>query len=212
INVLCTDKTGTLTAGVMRVEGGLDARGEPSARPLTLAALNSVFETGIRSPLDAALASSEAAAAARTFRKVDEIPFDFERRRLSVIVEPPDRPGARLLITKGAAESILPLATACELDGKDTPIDDDLKRQFVAAHDRLSAEGLRVLAVAFRWCETKDVFSRDDERDLVVAGFVTFSDPVLPDVNAVLAQMKSDGVDVKILTGDSELAARHVCG
>jgi Mg2+-importing ATPase len=210
IDILCSDKTGTLTAGVMRFDRSLDPTGAPSPRPLTLAYINGRFETGIRSPLDAAILQ-QPAIDVTGYRKIDEIPFDFERRRLSVVVEAPDGAGRRLLITKGAPEPILVLSTSFEAGGQVAPLDAATKHTCAAAHDRLSADGLRVLAVAYRWLAPRDAYSRADEADLVLAGFVSFADPVLPDVAEVLAELKRDGVTVKILTGDNQLVARHVC-
>ena len=210
IDILCSDKTGTLTAGVMQFDRSLDPTGAASPRPLTLAYINGRFETGIRSPLDAAILQ-QPAVDMTGYRKVDEIPFDFERRRLSVVVEAPDGAGRRLLITKGAPEAILALSTSFEAGGQVAPLDAATKLTCAASHDRLSADGLRVLAVAYRWLEPRDAYSRADEADLVLAGFISFADPVLPDVGEVLAELKRDGVTVKILTGDNELVARHVC-
>jgi Mg2+-importing ATPase len=209
IDILCSDKTGTLTAGQMQFERAVDPRGAASARPLTLAYLNARFETGIRSPLDAAILLQ--AADVTGYQKIDEIPFDFERRRLSVVVGTPDGGGRRLLVTKGAPEPIVGLSTAFEAAGQVIPLDATTRRACAAVHDQLSADGLRVLAVAYRWLESRDAYSRDDEADLVLAGFVSFADPVLPDVAGVLAELRRDGITVKILTGDNELVARHVC-
>jgi P-type Mg2+ transporter len=122
IDVFCTDKTGTLTTGVMQLDRSLDATGTESPRPLTLASVNSRFETGIGSPLDVAILD-RAAVDVAGYRKIDEIPFDFERRRLSVVVEPPDAPGRYLLIAKGAPEGLLALATASETAGDVRPLD-----------------------------------------------------------------------------------------
>jgi Mg2+-importing ATPase len=210
IDILCSDKTGTLTAGTMQFDRALDPQGAASPRPLTLAYINSRFETGIRSPLDAAILQQPPVDIAG-YRKIDEIPFDFERRRLSVVVEAPDGAGRRLLITKGATEPILALSTSMEAGGQVAPLDPAMKLACAATHDRLSADGLRVLAVAYRWLEPRDAYARADEADLVLAGFVSFADPVLPDVGEVLAELARDGVAVKILTGDNELVAHHLC-
>jgi Mg2+-importing ATPase len=210
IDVFCSDKTGTLTAGTMRLDRALDATGAPSARPLALAAVNARCQTGIHSPLDAAILREPVEADAG-WQKVDEIPFDFERRRLSVIVRTPHDPQRCLLITKGAAESILPLVSAIERDGEVTAADEETRQAGAAVATQLSALGLRVLAVAYRWLEPRDAYARADETALTLAGFVGFSDPILPDVADALADLKRDGVAVKILTGDNDLVARHVC-
>ncbi len=203
IDVLCSDKTGTLTAGVMQFDRAIDPVGAASPRPLTLAYVNGRFETGIRSPLDAAILR-QAAADVTGDRKIDEIPFDFERRRLSDVVEAPETAGRRLLITKGAPEPILALATAFEAGGHVLAFDEATRHRCAAVHKSLSADGLRVLAVAYRWLEPRAGYSRNDETDLVLAGFVSFTDPVQPDVAEVLAELERDGITVKILTGDNE--------
>ena len=124
IDVLCSDKTGTLTAGVMQFDRALDPTGAVSARPFTLAYINSHFETGIRSPFDAAILQHDAVDVTG-YGKVDEIPFDFERRRLSIVVTTPDDgEGTRLLVTKGAPESVLAVSTAFEVEGRVQPLTD----------------------------------------------------------------------------------------
>jgi len=210
IDILCSDKTGTLTSGVMQFDRAVDPTGAASPRPLTLASINSSFETGIRSPLDAAILQ-QAAADVTGYQKIDEIPFDFERRRLSVVVEAPDGGGRRLLITKGASESIIERSIAFETGGQVRPFDAAARQACAAVYEHMGEDGLRVLAVAYRWLEPRAAYSRDDEADLVLAGFVSFADPVLPDVAGVLADLKRDGITVKILTGDNERVARHVC-
>ena len=210
IDILCSDKTGTLTSGVMQFDRAVDPTGASSPRPLTLASINSSFETGIRSPLDVAILQ-QAAADVVGYQKIDEIPFDFERRRLSVVVEAPGGGGRRLLITKGAPESIIERSAAFETGGHVTQLDAATRQACAAVHEHLSEDGLRVLAVAYRWLEPRVAYSRDDEADLVLAGFVSFADPVLPDVADVLEELERDGITVKILTGDNERVARHVC-
>src|SRR5947209_2054463 len=154
IDVLCSDKTGTLTTGVMKLDRVLDPNGVESRRPLILAYLNSRFETGIRSPLDAAILQSDALDITG-YRKVDEVPFDFERRRLSVVVEPPGGLERHLLITKGAPEGLLPLVTAIETEGRIEKLDAAARQRSTDLHERFSAEGLRVLAVAYRWIDRR---------------------------------------------------------
>jgi Mg2+-importing ATPase len=210
IDVFCSDKTGTLTTGVMAVDAALDPLGRPSSRPLALAALNSRLQTGIHSPLDLAISQRAPADPTSPF-KVDEIPFDFERRRLSVVVAPNETPGRRLLITKGAPESLLPLVTSVELEGQVTAVNSATREQCAGILTKISADGHRVLAIAYRWVDVRTAYGREDERDLTLAGFLSFADPILPDAAAVLANLKQDGVTMKVLTGDNELVAQHVC-
>jgi Mg2+-importing ATPase len=209
IDILCVDKTGTLTGGRMHIAQEIDAIGLPSARPLALAALNSRFETGIRSPLDAAILARAPDVPAGV-RKIDEIPFDFERRLLSIVVERADE-GDRLLVAKGAPEALLPLCATMEGESGLQPLDADRRALTTAAHERLSADGLRVLAIAWRQLPAAPAYGRDEERDLVLAGYLAFADPVLPDAAHVLSRLAADGVAVKVLTGDGELVARTVC-
>jgi Mg2+-importing ATPase len=232
IDVFCSDKTGTLTTGEMTLAGAMDAFGESSERPLALAYLNSQFETGIRSPLDVAIllrhppgaggagstftlnASSEAWSPPESaFVKRDEIPFDFDRRRLSIVVEQKDQPaGGCLLITKGAPEGILERTESLEIAGKIIGFDKTSRERCLKVFQDLCGQGFRVLAVAYRQVGKPNGFTVADERSLTLAGFLAFADPPSPDAAASLAAMKRDGVTVKILTGDNELVARHVCG
>ena len=211
IDVLCSDKTGTLTAGVMQVDRSLDPNGGASSRPLQLAYINSRFETGIRSPFDAAILQQQAVDVT-AYPKVDEIPFDFERRRLSVVVGLPDGgTERRLLITKGAPESVLAASTKTEVDGQVQPLTDQARAAAKAVYERLGEDGFRVLAIATRTVEIRDAYTRDDESDLVLAGFISFADPVLSDVADTLAALRADGISVKILTGDNDVVTQHVC-
>ena len=211
IDVLCSDKTGTLTTGQMSLASSVDYLGKPSDRPLGLAYLNSKFETGIRSPLDVAILALSRSDA-DSYGKCDEIPFDFDRRRLSIVVEKKgDGIGGRLLVTKGAPEGILDLSESFETDGKVISLDPDTRHRCRQTFDDLSAQGFRVLAVAYRSVDTQGGFTTADERSLILAGYLAFADPASPDAADSLAAMKRDGVEVKILTGDNELVARHIC-
>ena len=208
IDVLCSDKTGTLTSGNMKLDRSLDPFGEPSQRVLTLAYSNSKFETGIRSPLDMAILQNPEPAEAAGYEKRDEIPYDFERRRLSIVVE---RQSRRLLITKGAPEGILARSVGYESDGRTAPLDAAALGRCRATYEGLSRQGFRVLAVAYTEVEARANYSADDERSLILAGFLAFSDPPLPDAAEALAALRRDGVEVKIITGDGDLVAAHVC-
>jgi P-type Mg2+ transporter len=207
IDVLCSDKTGTLTAGAITLDRALDPFGGPDDRAFLLAYLNSSFETGIRSPLDAAILAARAPDISG-YAKEDEVPFDFERRRLSIVA---GKDGRHLLITKGAPESVLAVSTHYELGGAAREHDAATRRRSEQTFRAFSADGLRVLAVAWRWLEEPADFSAADEHDLILAGFLTFVDPPRADVADSLAALRRDGVRVKILTGDNELVTRHLC-
>jgi P-type Mg2+ transporter len=207
LDVLCSDKTGTLTAGRMSMDRSLDPLGNPSPRALELAYFNSKFQTGIHSPLDEVILH-QPAPKTDDCTKCDEIPFDFERRRLSVVVE---RQSQRVLITKGAPEGIFPLLSGYELEGKVQPISDDAAKGFQKISNELNSQGFRSLAVAYVDVATRASYSIADERNLVLAGFLTFSDEPLPDAAQVLAALKKDGVEVKVISGDNDRVTGHVC-
>ena len=207
MDVLCSDKTGTLTSGDMVLERTLDPFGQVSERPLTLACINSAHQTGIKSPLDAAILK-RGGVVRNGYRKVDEIPFDFERRRLSVVVESSSE---RLLVAKGAPEGILACCTAYESDGHRAPLDESTRARCEATYRELSGRGSRVLGVAYAGVSTQAAYSARDECELVLAGFVSFFDPPMEGVAEALRALRRDGVVVKILTGDNELVAQHVC-
>lgn len=209
MDVLCTDKTGTLTEARLRVERALDAEGEPSPRVLELAWLNSHFETGLKSPLDdAILAHGQLDAAG--WRKLDEVPFDFERRRVSVLVE---RAGSRLLVAKGAPEDILRLCVGVEQGSGIAALDAARRISIERLFAQCGEQGLRLLAVATRCIDnaTTDVTARD-EHDFIFAGFVAFTDPPKASAAEALRSLRAHGVAVKIVTGDHEAVARHLCG
>jgi Mg2+-importing ATPase len=211
IDILCSDKTGTLTTGVMKLHSAIDALGCESERPLTLSYLNSKFETGIRSPLDTAILETERREL-DGYVKCDEVPFDFNRRRLSVVVEQCDAKGAEcLLITKGAPEGVVALCDSYESGSQERALGTAERERACRVYRELCEQGFRVLAVASRRVDRRLGFSAADEHSLVLAGFLAFEDPPSPDAAHALAQMKRDGIDVKILTGDNELVARHVC-
>jgi Mg2+-importing ATPase len=207
LDVLCSDKTGTLTSGTMSFDRSLDAFGKPASRALELGFINSRFETGIRSPLDDVILR-QSPANTEGFTKCDEIPFDFERKRLSIVVE---RQSQRILITKGDPEGILPLLSGYEADGKVEAITEDATRRIRQASDELNSQGYRSLAVAYVDVDEQADYSVQDERNLILAGFLTFSDPPLPDASQILASLKQDGVVVKVISGDNDLVTARIC-
>jgi Mg2+-importing ATPase len=198
IDVLCSDKTGTLTVGQLRVDGsfGPDCREDP--RPLALARVNSRLETGIKSPLDVAILA-EAPSDGDGWEKLDEVPFDFERRRLSIVAA---RGEERLLITKGAPDAI------CDLVRDADPDAQRRWREWIAA---AGERGVRTLAVAYKQAGAQSTWSAADERDLVLAGFLTFHDPPRADAADAVAALRRDGVALKVISGDDPAIARHTC-
>lgn len=208
MDILCSDKTGTLTDGKTVLHESLDPLGHPGQQALLYASLNSFYETGIKSPLDTAILQ-QAQIDPQATRKLHEIPFDFERRRLSVVVEHLGKP---MLISKGAPESVIDCCTTYQVAGQDSVLDTDARGQCNDTYEQLSAAGFRVLAVAYRRLPpSTQGYTVRDEQDMTLLGFLTFFDPPLADVGSVLQALRRDGVEVKILTGDSELVARHIC-
>ncbi|HEV8718702.1 MAG TPA: magnesium-translocating P-type ATPase [Candidatus Binatia bacterium] len=211
MDTLCTDKTGTLTEARIRLERHLDALGRDSQRVLELAYLNSYFETGLKSPLDDAILQHGDEVDVSGWQKIDEVPFDFERRRVSVLV---DNGKIRLLVVKGALEDILRLSTHREGEGPNDlqPINEAARRRIQAQFEALGRDGFRVLGIAWK-LEGNDHCHAivDDETELVFAGFAAFLDPPKASAAAVLKSLAEDGVTVKVVTGDNELVTQHVC-
>ncbi len=212
MNILCTDKTGTLTEARIRLEKHLDPLGRDSDRVLELAYLNSFFETGLRSPMDEAILRHEEVDSSG-WTKIDEVPFDFERRRVSVLLAP--KAGAeRLLVVKGAFEDILRLSTTAEKDQPDDlrPLDATARKEMSERFDALSREGYRVLGIARKTVPADHAHAViDDETELVFVGFAAFEDPPKASAGPALQALAASGVTVKVVTGDNELVTRHVC-
>lgn len=218
MDILCCDKTGTLTRGELTLTAHVDAVGNHSEQIFILAFLNSSHETGIENPLDRAIkikADPLDAAILNhdrpetvNYRKIDEIPFDFERRRVSVVVE---SAGQRLLVCKGAPESVLADCVDFETNGQILPLTPETRNRCRKVFEDYSLSGLRVLAVAYRAVARQKAYRAADEKELVLAGFLTFADEPLETAAETLRAMAADGVEVKILTGDNELVARYVC-
>lgn len=209
MDVLCTDKTGTLTEARIHLAQHVDPRGQPSARVLTLAYLNSHFETGLRSPLDEAILR-DAKVDATGWAKIDEIPFDFERRRVSVLVA---RGRERVLVVKGAPEDVLASSTHLEVEGgPPVPLDEDGRAAIRAQFAAFGRDGYRVLGIASRpVAEDCDHARLDDESTLAFAGLVAFLDPPKASARAALEALARAGIAVKVLSGDDEHVTEFVC-
>ncbi|MCW8397398.1 magnesium-translocating P-type ATPase [Legionella sp. PATHC038] len=220
IDILCSDKTGTITSGEMVLEQHIDPLGNKSESVMLLAYLNSLYGTEIPNPfniavlkkvninpLDAAILKHDHPDV-QTYHKVDEIPFDFERRRSSVVV---DKSGSHLLITKGAPEFVICDCTHYDLAGAIHPLDDATRKRIEATFVSLSEQGYRTLAVAYREIQTKSSYHIPDEKNMVVAGFLAFFDPALEETPTIIKKLFKEGVKIKILTGDNDLVTRHIC-
>lgn len=210
MDVLCTDKTGTLTEAKIHLERHVDAQGRPSDRVLELAYLNSYFETGLKSPLDEAILEHKNVDAG-AWKKIDEVPFDFERRRVSVLL---DDGVTRMLVVKGAPGDIVGFCTLCEepAPGGQCAMDAATRDRIRAQYHALESEGFRVLAIAWRDVPLDHPHAVvDDETELVFAGFAAFLDPPKASAGAALAALAASGVAIKIVSGDSELVTQHVC-
>jgi Mg2+-importing ATPase len=208
MNVLCTDKTGTLTENQIKLILHIDMEGKDDEKVLLYSFLNSHFQTGLKSPLDEAILKHEEIDITK-FQKIDEVPFDFVRRRVSVVVE---KERQRFFIAKGAPEEILKVCSYFELEGIISDLSEGTRKKIEQKYLDLSAEGLRVLGVAYKKLkEEKVVYSINDERDMTFLGFVAFLDPPKETAKESLQLLSKTGVELKILTGDNELVTRKVC-
>ncbi len=210
MDVLCTDKTGTLTEAKISLLRHVDVAGRDSDWVFQLAYLNSYFETGLRSPLDEAIIEHDQFDASG-WQKIDEVPFDFERRRVSVLV---DDGRKRILVVKGAPEDVLRLSTlyAPAADTAPLPLDDARRAEIRALHDSLAADGFRLLGIALGHVPPEHQHARvTDESDMIFAGFAVFLDPPKPSTAPALAALAASGVAIKVVTGDNELVSRHIC-
>ncbi|HEV3255559.1 MAG TPA: magnesium-translocating P-type ATPase [Gemmataceae bacterium] len=212
MDVLCTDKTGTLTMDHILLERHCDVVLKEDEAVLVLAYLNSSLQTGLKNLLDRAILRytlEREHLAIPAYTKVDEIPFDFSRKIMSVVVQTSE--GVHRIICKGAPEEVFRRCTRFELEGQLHPVEqmllDDLKEEY----DRLSADGFRVLAVAYKDMKAKPAYSKDDERELILQGYVAFLDPPKDTALAAIRALQEHGVSVKVLTGDNDLVSRKIC-
>jgi P-type Mg2+ transporter len=211
MDILCTDKTGTLTMDRVILKKHCDVALNDDDSVLELAFLNSHFQTGLKNVLDRAILEDQETHRLPTsdYFKVDEIPFDFSRKMMSVVVSV--SPGNNRLICKGAPESVFSRCTEFELEGEIYRMEqlllDDLKEEY----DQLSADGFRVLAIAYRDVDSKPAYSKDDEDNLILKGYIAFLDPPKETTAPAITALQRHGITVKVLTGDNELVSRKIC-
>ncbi|MCL2772870.1 MAG: magnesium-translocating P-type ATPase [Oscillospiraceae bacterium] len=217
IDILCTDKTGTLTQDKVALQYHLNIHGEDDARVLRHAFLNSYYQTGLKNLMDIAIIerteieqeeNAELRGLADHFIKVDEIPFDFERRRMSVVVAN----GKTQMITKGAVEEMLAVCSYAEYEGKVEPLTDELRQYIVEKVDELNDDGMRVIVVAQKTNPSPvGAFSASDESDMVLMGYLAFLDPPKESTEDAIKALEEHGVGVKILTGDNDKVTKCIC-
>ena len=206
VDILCSDKTGTLTEGEIVLDRHVDVHGQDNENVLRLVYLNSYFQAGIKSPLDTAILKHEHPAIVE-YEKVDEIPFDFDRKRLSVVVR---RGGEHLLITKGEAESVFAICRTVMIDGTPQPFDESRRAKAAETFKKLSADGYRTLGVAVLKMEKQDAYSHAAEQEMTLAGFAAFLDPPKEGILAILKALNKNGVSVVIMTGDNQYVTQKV--
>lgn len=207
MDILCTDKTGTLTAGVVQLDAALDVNGQPSAEVIRYACLNAQMQTGLANPLDEAILQ-KGAEGTDGYRKVDEIPYDFIRKRLTVVVRQDYAPP--LLITKGALDQVLEVCTQMKDESGGSPLDAQVCAGIREKYEAWSAQGYRVLGVAVKPVKMQaGPFRAGDEAEMVFAGFLLFLDPPKEGVLEIVQDLEKMGVRLKIITGDNRLVARH---
>jgi Mg2+-importing ATPase len=206
IDILCSDKTGTLTEGEIVLDRHVDIYGQGSEDVLRYIYLNSYFEAGIKSPLDDAVLKHERPPLA-AYTKVDEIPFDFSRKRLSVVVEHEEE---NILITKGEAESVMAMCQMVSIQGSAAPFDESRRAEARETYEKLSADGYRTLGVAVARVERKQTYTAADEKEMTLVGFAAFLDPPKQGIPSALAELQRDGIRVVLLTGDNRYVTERI--
>lgn len=208
MNILCTDKTGTITMDKIELVKYIDASGKISEKILFYAYLNSFYHTGVQNPLDNALKNFKKLDISG-YNKIEEIPFDFERKRQTIVIEKNKK---RFLITKGAPENIFKICNYYEKDGKVQKIDSKIKKQIGELFKQLSADGFRVLGLASKEVDHNPaVYTKEEEKRMVFLGFVAFWDPPKPTVSQTIKDLENLGIELKIITGDNEILTEKIC-
>ncbi len=212
MNILCTDKTGTLTEGTLVLSEALDAGNRPSDEVSRLAYVNAAFETGIENPLDTAIVAAGDRAGLTTggLTKIDEIPYDFVRRRLTIVVAEEDATGQHLIVTKGAFANVLDSCSRFERDGAELALDDGVRAEFEAVFKAKGKQGFRVLALATRRVAAQPDYDREDEHDMVFRGFLVFLDPPKPEAQKTIQDLARLGIAIKVISGDNRHVTAHM--
>ncbi len=205
MDTLCTDKTGTLTVGVVKLDNSMDVNGNPSTDLFRLAYLNASLQTGLSNPLDEAILATQKLDVPGV-EKVDEIPYDFSRKRLTVVVSEKNQV---MMITKGAFDHVLTLCTQAQVNQQTATIDAQLRGTIQQRYEEWSQQGFRVLGVAVKPVEKRHPYTKADEADMIFAGYLLFFDPPKEGVLKTIQELEQLGVQLKVITGDNHLVAQH---
>lgn len=206
MNVLCSDKTGTLTQGKVQVKSAVDVNGRDNDKVLLFAYLNASFESGFVNPIDEAIRNHQTFDISK-YQKLDEIPYDFNRKRLSILVA---KDASNLMITKGALQNILSICTSVETSTAEIIDIQSFKEKIQQQYENFSASGLRTLGVAYKNMAENSLIKKDDEHDMIFLGFLTLFDPPKAGIGETIEQMKKLGIDLKMITGDNKLVAKSI--
>jgi Mg2+-importing ATPase len=205
MNMLCADKTGTLTEGAIKIRSVLDFSGNPSEKALLYAYLNASYQTGFTNPIDEAICASHLDVSG--YQKLDEVPYDFIRKRLSILVS---KDNANLMITKGALQNVLDVCTSVETSEGTTVQITRAKKQIQQRFENLSSMGFRVLGIAYRSIQSDKLITKDSEAGMTFLGFLVLFDPAKPKIAETVKELKNIGISLKIVTGDNRLVAASV--
>ncbi len=212
MDILCTDKTGTLTEGVVTLSAANDLSGNQSEEVLRLAYFNSALETGIENPLDEAIvaAGKHIEHLINTVKKIDEIPYDFVRKRLTIVVEEKGEVGKHLIVTKGSFHNVIAICNSADFEGRLVPLNDKLQHQMQLLLEQSGKEGFRVLALAKRIVTPKPDYNIDDEKEMILSGILLFADPPKAGIAKALSDLLALGIKTKMISGDNRHVAVHV--
>jgi Mg2+-importing ATPase len=207
IDVLCSDKTGTLTEGIVKLKDAIDYNGKQNDKVLLYALLNAKFQTGFYNPIDEAIKAASHRDV-NAYQKIDEVPYDFQRKRLSIVIKENNR---QIMITKGAVNNVVAVCTKAESTGnKIEVINDSIKESIQTQYENLSGQGYRVIAICYKDVSDDPVINKDDEENMIFLGFLTLSDSPKKGIIESVNRLKETGISLKIITGDNHFVAKHL--